>query len=267
ILQDAVYLLFFCVHSKDLLFMETPPHSFPNARFKICQRLVDMPRNATQYDPKNRISIYSAYTFKKTEENWKVDYPWMYEPQLTLSLSLSLSPLNMQPFPQCHLHMKFEDSQAVLEHYANTVLYERGHLNPDQHQSDPHKQVATYTLTNVKPWHDHMTQCHNQKCLAYCRTGFDRDLIFKEGNIVPELSAQDPETYLTNTINVPVYMQIFYKTCITPSLLSMDLEFPPVSLIRFYCVLTFCFAQCTTARKILTSKRTCEATTAERRGN
>nr|XP_023685100.1 endonuclease domain-containing 1 protein-like [Paramormyrops kingsleyae] len=142
-------------HSKDLLFMETPPHSFPNARFKICQRLVDMPRNATQYDPKNRISIYSAYTFKKTEENWKVDYPWMYEPQLTLSLSLSLSPLNMQPFPQCHLHMKFEDSQAVLEHYANTVLYERGHLNPDQHQSDPHKQVATYTLTNVKPWHEH----------------------------------------------------------------------------------------------------------------
>lgn len=47
--------------------------------------------------------------------------------------------------------MKFEDSQAVLDDYSDVVLYERGHLNPDQHQSHPHDRAATYTLTNVVP--------------------------------------------------------------------------------------------------------------------
>lgn len=58
---------------------------------------------------------------------------------------------NMMPFPTGYLHMKFEDSQAVLDDYSDVVLYERGHLNPDQHQSTPHDRAATYTLTNVVP--------------------------------------------------------------------------------------------------------------------
>lgn len=58
---------------------------------------------------------------------------------------------NMLPFPTGYLHMKFEDSQAVLDDYSDVVLYERGHLNPDQHQSTPHDRAATYTLTNVVP--------------------------------------------------------------------------------------------------------------------
>ncbi|KTG47586.1 hypothetical protein cypCar_00012934 [Cyprinus carpio] len=58
---------------------------------------------------------------------------------------------NMLPFPTGYLHMKFEDSQAILDDYSDVVLYERGHLNPDQHQSDPQDRAATYTLTNVVP--------------------------------------------------------------------------------------------------------------------
>lgn len=60
-----------------------------------------------------------------------------------------------------YLHMKFEDSQAVLDDYSDVVLYERGHLNPDQHQSDPYDRAATYTMTNVVPeinigpWREH----------------------------------------------------------------------------------------------------------------
>jgi len=57
----------------------------------------------------------------------------------------------MLPFPTGYLHMKFEDSQAVLDDYSDVVQYERGHLNPDQHQSDPQDRAATYTLTNVVP--------------------------------------------------------------------------------------------------------------------
>ena len=57
----------------------------------------------------------------------------------------------MLPSLTAYLHMKFEDSQAVLDDYLDVVLYERGHLNPDQHQSDPYDSAATYILTNVVP--------------------------------------------------------------------------------------------------------------------
>lgn len=57
----------------------------------------------------------------------------------------------MLPFPTGYLHMKFEDSQAVLDDYSDVVLYERGQLNPDQHQSTPEDRTATYFLTNVVP--------------------------------------------------------------------------------------------------------------------
>ncbi|XP_064209128.1 endonuclease domain-containing 1 protein-like [Anguilla rostrata] len=133
---------------KDSLYMGTPPRGFLSPSLKrICQRYADRPRYVTLYDSRLRIPVYSAYTFKKTEGDRRVDYPWMYEPQLAEVDGNG----NMMPFPQGYLHMKFEDSQAVLDDYSDVVLYERGHLNPDQHQSDPHDRAATYTLTNVVP--------------------------------------------------------------------------------------------------------------------
>uniref|UniRef100_A0A3B3TYC0 DNA/RNA non-specific endonuclease/pyrophosphatase/phosphodiesterase domain-containing protein n=1 Tax=Poecilia latipinna TaxID=48699 RepID=A0A3B3TYC0_9TELE len=133
---------------KDSLYMGTPPRGIVDIRLKkICQRYADKPRYVTLYDPHKRIPVYSAYTFKKTEGDRRVDYPWMYEPQLAEIDGNG----NMLPFPTGYLHMKFEDSQAVLDDYSDVVLYERGHLNPDQHQSTPHDRAATYTLTNVVP--------------------------------------------------------------------------------------------------------------------
>lgn len=57
----------------------------------------------------------------------------------------------MQPFPRGYMHMNFEDSQAVLDDYTNAILYERGTLNPDEHQDEPDDKASTYTLTNVVP--------------------------------------------------------------------------------------------------------------------
>lgn len=68
---------------KDSLYMGTPPRGIIEARLKkICQRYADKPRYVTLYDPQKRIPVYSAYTFKKTEGDRRVDYPWMYEPQV-----------------------------------------------------------------------------------------------------------------------------------------------------------------------------------------
>ncbi|XP_006627396.2 endonuclease domain-containing 1 protein-like [Lepisosteus oculatus] len=133
---------------KHFLYKGTPPLGILGDQLKkICQRYASEPRYVTLYDPAKHIPVYSAYTFKKSDGEKRVDYPWMYEPQLATSKGSG----NMEPFPRSNMHQNFEDTQAVLQDYADVVLYERGHLNPDQHQSEPNDKAATYTLTNVVP--------------------------------------------------------------------------------------------------------------------
>lgn len=83
----------------------------------------------------------------------------------------------MQPFPSENLHKSFEDAQAVLEDYSNSVMFERGQLNPDEHQADIHDKASTYTLTNVVPqvrefnigpWKDHQ-HLIRRRLNNYCR--------------------------------------------------------------------------------------------------
>ncbi|XP_066578249.1 endonuclease domain-containing 1 protein-like [Amia ocellicauda] len=114
---------------------------------KICQHYANVPRYATLYDAQQHIPVYSAYTFKKSNGEKREDYPWMYEPQLATLQGSG----NMKPFPDSNIHQNFEDSQAVLNDYADVALYERGQLNPDQHQAEPNDKAATYSLTNVVP--------------------------------------------------------------------------------------------------------------------
>lgn len=70
---------------------------------------------------------------------------------LPTQLSTSSDTDEMQPFPRGYMHMNFEDAQAVLDDYTNAILYERGTLNPDEHQDELDDKSATYTLTNVVP--------------------------------------------------------------------------------------------------------------------
>ncbi|KAL4631120.1 endonuclease domain-containing 1 protein-like [Arapaima gigas] len=133
---------------KDSFYMGTPPRGYLSTSLKkICQHYENKPRYVTLYDPQKHIPLYSAYTFKKSDGEKRVDFPWMYEPQLASEKGSS----NMEPFPQTHMHMNFEDTQAVLEDFADVDRYERGQLNPDQHQEDPLDKASTYTLTNVVP--------------------------------------------------------------------------------------------------------------------
>lgn len=61
-----------------------------NTLKKICQQYADQPRYVTLYDPDARIPVYSAYTFKKTDRSIRVDFPWMYEPQVRAGVSALL---------------------------------------------------------------------------------------------------------------------------------------------------------------------------------
>lgn len=69
---------------KDFLYLGTPPRGYLSTSLKkICQRYVDQPRFITFYDPKKHIPMYSAYIFKKSDGEKRVDVPWMFEPQVS----------------------------------------------------------------------------------------------------------------------------------------------------------------------------------------
>uniref|UniRef100_A0A3P9AND9 Endonuclease domain-containing 1 protein-like n=1 Tax=Esox lucius TaxID=8010 RepID=A0A3P9AND9_ESOLU len=130
------------------LYMGTPPVGLENHSLqKICQRYNSKARYVTLYDTTNHVPVYSAYVFKRSDGEKRVDVPWMYEPQLSTMSDTG----DMQAFPRGYMHRNFEDAQAVLDDYTNAVFYERGHLNPDEHQADPDDKASTYTLTNVVP--------------------------------------------------------------------------------------------------------------------
>ncbi|XP_021433603.2 endonuclease domain-containing 1 protein-like [Oncorhynchus mykiss] len=115
---------------------------------KVCQHYGDKARYATLYDPAGRIPLFSAYTFKRSNGESREGLPWMYEPQLSSGSGTG----NMQPFPGSPSSLlALEESQAVLADYSDAVVYERGQLNPDQHQASPGDKASTYTLTNVVP--------------------------------------------------------------------------------------------------------------------
>ncbi|XP_036403398.1 endonuclease domain-containing 1 protein-like [Megalops cyprinoides] len=131
------------------LYMRTPPTGLRGLDLRrICQRYGDKPRYATLYDRARRLPIYSAYTFKKSDGQSRVDTPWMYEPQM----ASEEEDRNMKMLPpDGELDPLIEESQVVLQDYTDAVMYERGQLNPDQHQADSEDKAATYTLTNVVP--------------------------------------------------------------------------------------------------------------------
>ncbi|XP_024917905.1 LOW QUALITY PROTEIN: endonuclease domain-containing 1 protein-like [Cynoglossus semilaevis] len=152
----------YCIH---FFYMQTPPVGIRGTSLrKICQKYKDTLHYATLYDSSQRLPLYSAYVFKKSDGKRKMDTPWMYEPQVIIiviinQLIVSCQLIsddeggNMKALPLTDTtHPLIEDSQAVLEDYTDAVGYRRGPLNPDLHQADPDDKSSTYTLTSVVPF-------------------------------------------------------------------------------------------------------------------
>ncbi|XP_028998540.1 endonuclease domain-containing 1 protein [Betta splendens] len=135
-----------CSH---FFYMQTAPVGMRGTSLKrICQKYADKPRYATLYDSSRRLPLYSAYVFKKSDGRSRMDTPWMYEPQLVSDDQTG----NMKALPlRADTPPLMEDSQAVLEDYADAVEFRRAPLNPDLHQAEPDDKSSTYTLTNVVP--------------------------------------------------------------------------------------------------------------------
>nr|XP_019960851.1 PREDICTED: endonuclease domain-containing 1 protein-like [Paralichthys olivaceus] len=133
---------------KQFLYMGTLPRGLEEKSFQtICQFYEGKPRYVTLYNTFSHIPVYSAYIFKRSDGSKKADVPWMYEPQL----STASGSREMQQLPSENAPKTLEAAQAVLDDYSESVIYERGQLNPDEHQAHPDDKAATYTLTNVVP--------------------------------------------------------------------------------------------------------------------
>ncbi|KAK1797199.1 hypothetical protein P4O66_008588 [Electrophorus voltai] len=141
---------------RQFLYMRTPPAGIQGTNMKrICQRYGDKPRYVTLYDSSRR-----CLCIQPTPSNNQMGRGGWTRPgcmnhrsekEFVLLATVEDSP-NMQILPPSgKLDPLLEESQALLEDYVDAAAYERGALNPDQHQAESQDKAATYTLTNVVP--------------------------------------------------------------------------------------------------------------------
>ncbi|XP_064157790.1 endonuclease domain-containing 1 protein-like [Anguilla rostrata] len=120
---------------------------------RLCQRFQNRYHFATLYDTLHRIAVYSAYRFQTGNDPTRND--WCIEPQL-VDRSWNAGMEEEKDLITEHKGVYFGERQALEEDYINSN-YDRGHLNPKQHQSGDSRQ-ATFTLTNVVPQTPNLNQ-------------------------------------------------------------------------------------------------------------
>uniref|UniRef100_W5LWM7 Zgc:158445 n=1 Tax=Lepisosteus oculatus TaxID=7918 RepID=W5LWM7_LEPOC len=120
-------------------------------RYKeICQMFGGVYEFATLYDTGHRIPVYSAYAFGNYLKTGRRN-SWFIEPQLD---DASAGP-NMASANQNMANLG--NSQALNDDYTNSV-YDKGHLFPVLHADSQESSLATCTLTNAVPQHQHFNR-------------------------------------------------------------------------------------------------------------
>ncbi|XP_047669364.1 endonuclease domain-containing 1 protein-like isoform X1 [Tachysurus fulvidraco] len=129
------------------------PTVFKGYQYKqICQRLNNLYTFATLYDMKNRIPVYSAYTFSGGDERDRKGV-WKNEPQLE-----NIPQREMREITNDEVDEFFH--QAVNRDYKESgkytkINYTRGHVFPYQYAADQNQADSTFTFTNIAPQTQH----------------------------------------------------------------------------------------------------------------
>ncbi|XP_027034333.2 endonuclease domain-containing 1 protein-like isoform X3 [Tachysurus fulvidraco] len=126
------------------------PTVFKGSQYKqICQRLNYIYTFATLYDTKNRIPVYSAYTFSGEKQALDQEEVWKNEPQLE-NMSNCPEMRNMREITDVEMDEYFH--QAVSRDYMESIIpYTRGHVFPNQYAADQNQADSTFTFTNIAP--------------------------------------------------------------------------------------------------------------------
>ena len=68
---------------REFVYMGVPPTGLDHHSLRsICQHYNSRARYLTLYNVVDRVPVYSAYTFKRSDGEKRMDVPWMYEPQV-----------------------------------------------------------------------------------------------------------------------------------------------------------------------------------------
>ncbi|KAK2857390.1 hypothetical protein Q7C36_005310 [Tachysurus vachellii] len=128
-----------------------PPTVFKGYQYKqICQRLNNLYTFATLYDTKNRIPVYSAYTFSGGDPTLIRKEEWKNEPQLENKSNgpemREITNDEMDGFVHQAVNRDYKDSR---------IPYTRGHVFPNQYAADQNQADSTFTFTNIAPQTEH----------------------------------------------------------------------------------------------------------------
>ncbi|XP_060724972.1 endonuclease domain-containing 1 protein-like [Tachysurus vachellii] len=126
------------------------PTVFKGSQYKqICQLLNNNYTFATLYDTKNRIPVYSAYTFSGRNQTFK-NNEWKNEPQLENKSNgpemREITNDEMDGFVHQAVNRDYKDSR---------IPYTRGHVFPNQYAADQNQADSTFTFTNIAPQTEH----------------------------------------------------------------------------------------------------------------
>ncbi|NXR53417.1 ENDD1 protein, partial [Hippolais icterina] len=137
----------------------TPDNSLePQNPARICQHYKNAYRYATLYDKDLRIPVYSAYKYQPGPGNRSKS--WFVEPQLinpTYPKEMDTEHSIKQRYKNITTQ-QIGQSQAINQDYNNLQGLNRGHLNPNFHQSGQDNRTATFTLTNIVPQNSTLNQ-------------------------------------------------------------------------------------------------------------
>ncbi|XP_076134868.1 endonuclease domain-containing 1 protein-like [Alosa pseudoharengus] len=172
-------------------------------RYKqICQRYGKAHRYATLYDIKNRIPVYSAYTFagyKSIDRKGS----WMIEPQIDEPGASTQK--DMTTSDKVPLKLRGVN-QALPKDYEHSG-YQIGHLYPHCHNCDQNQAESTFTLTNAAPqdgedntdWYGQVEKVSANMIYNWCHPG--------TGHVVTGVVPSN--TWIVkngvNRVNVPAY--------------------------------------------------------------
>ncbi|XP_058845966.1 endonuclease domain-containing 1 protein-like isoform X1 [Acipenser ruthenus] len=133
----------------EFFYERTPPAlgPVPQRTAKICQKFNNGYHFATLYDKAQRIPLYSAYVFQKSNGGGR-EKRWFIEPQL-VNNNWQGGMQDAYRLSKEHPNVYLGVDQALDEDYKSTG-FDRGHLNPNGHHAGDSRN-ATFSLTNIVP--------------------------------------------------------------------------------------------------------------------
>ncbi|XP_073698777.1 endonuclease domain-containing 1 protein-like [Garra rufa] len=180
------------------------PTTFPEPQYrKICQHLNSKDHYATFYDTKNRIPVYSAYTFDGLKNCNRLN-KWYIEPQL----DDNNGPPSMK-FEKDVKKQGLGDHQALNRYYKKSD-HDKGHLDPVFQANSQDCADATFTLTNAAPQDPSFNRGQWRVLEERMAKSLSKQCLPKKYSVYIVTGVVPGNDNIRNTVNVPSHFWTAY---------------------------------------------------------